>query len=156
MNVVSVKRIKPVFNFLAFVLLYNITYRADTVPPSELICGKWEISAKNLIVDIYREDNKFKAKIIWFNAGDDKPMDSWTDKHNPNKALRNRKILGMSVLENLNYDPYTNSWENGKIYDSTSGREWNASAYIDKNGQLKIRGYWHFKFIGRTLTFRRM
>jgi uncharacterized protein (DUF2147 family) len=125
-------------------------------PPSEQICGKWESSEKNLIVQVYCEDNKFKAKIIWFINSGGKPLDTWTDFRNPDESLRSRKILGMSVLNDLCYKPDTNSWEDGMIYDAEHGRDWNASAYIDKNGILKVKGYWHFKFIGKTMTFNRV
>jgi len=98
----------------------------------------------------------FKAKIIWFSQTGGRPMEYWTDRHNPDPALRSRKILGLSILRDLEYQPGSNSWENGIIYDSRHGREWNASAYIDDEGQLRVKGYWHFKFIGRTMTFRRV
>jgi uncharacterized protein (DUF2147 family) len=91
-----------------------------------------------------------------FKDTEGKPMDYWTDQHNPDPALRNRKILGMSMLSDLKYNSDTNSWENGIVYDSKHGREWNASAAIDKKGMLRVRGYWHFKFIGRTMDFVRM
>ncbi|MDB5011423.1 MAG: hypothetical protein JWQ06_2212, partial [Mucilaginibacter sp.] len=42
------------------------------------------------------------------------------------------------------------------IYDAKNGREWDASAYIDKNGELRVTGYWHLKFIGRTMSFTRI
>jgi len=42
------------------------------------------------------------------------------------------------------------------VYDSRHGREWNASANIGKKGQLHVRGYWHFKFIGKTMNFFRI
>ena len=83
-------------------------------------------------------------------------MGEWTDSKNPDEALRSRKILGMDVLEKLRYDAGSNSWEDGMIYDAKNGREWNASAYISKDGLLKVKGYWHFKFIGRTLVFKRI
>lgn len=120
------------------------------------ICGKWESVENNLIIQVYIADGAFKAKIIWFSDTEGKPMDYWTDRRNPNPALRSRKILGMEILRGLQYDPHSHTWENGMVYDSKHGREWNASAYIDKHGQLRVRGYWHFKFIGRTMTFRRI
>ena len=120
------------------------------------ICGKWESTEKNLRIEVYMQDNQYKANVIWFSDTDGKPMDYWTDSKNPNPSLRSRKILGMSVLSNLRYDAGKNSWEDGMVYDSKHGREWNASAYIDKKGMLKVRGYWHFKFIGRTMDFTRM
>ena len=149
-------RSKLLFNLFALVLLSCTISRANNIPPGEQICGKWESSEKNLIVQVYMQDNKYIAKIVWYSDTDGKPMDYWTDRRNPDPLLRNRKILGMSVLSNMTYMPDTNSWEDGLIYDSKHGRTWNASAYIDKNGLLKVKGYWHFKFIGRTMTFKRV
>jgi len=120
------------------------------------VCGKWESVDKSIIIQVYMQGDDFKAKLIWFSDTDGKPMDYWTDRRNPNPALRNRKLLGMEILSGLQYDPDNNSWENGMVYDSRHGREWNASATIDKNGQLRVRGYWHFKFIGKTMTFYRL
>jgi len=124
---------------------------------AELICGKWQTEQKNLTVQVYQVDDEFRARIIWFNDGDsDKDIDKWTDRKNPDPALRGRKILGMNVLEKLVYDPDSNSWEDGVIYDAKNGRNWNSSAFIDKDGKLKVKGYWHFKFIGKTMTFKRI
>ena len=120
------------------------------------ICGRWQSIDKDLIVDVYKQNNLFKAKIVWFNAGNDKHMHEWTDKNNPDKALRSRKILGMNILNGLTYKSESNSWEDGMIYDAKHGRDWNASAYIDNEGALKVKGYWHIKLIGRTMSFERL
>lgn len=130
--------------------------KGHSTAAAEVICGKWVTTENNLMVEVYKEDNTYKAKIVWFNDGDDpKLMGTWTDQRNPDPALRSRKILGMSVLRNLNYNPSSNSWEDGMIYDAKHGREWNACAHITKNGLLEVKGYWHFKCIGKTLTFKR-
>lgn len=148
--------IKYLFIFFTIIASKNFTLKQLSMPPAEQICGKWESSEKNLVVYVYRENDKFMAKILWFNANDGRPMNSWTDRNNPNEALRNRKIVGMSVLSDLTYNAKSNSWENGTIYDAKHGHEWDASAYINEEGMLKVKGYWHFKFIGKTLTFRRI
>jgi len=147
---------KFLFAFFAMIFLTSISLLANVAPADELICGKWESSEKNLVVQVYKEDNKFKAEIVWFNPGGGKPMEDCVDLHNPDVSLRCRKVLGMSVLLDMVYKPESNSWEDGTIYDAKNGRQWNASINIDKNGLLNVKGYWHFKFIGRTLTFRRM
>jgi len=146
------------FLFACFSLSFftGIKQPANVAAPAEQICGKWESSEKNLAVQVYKEDNKFKAKIIWFVNTGGKSLDTWTDVNNPDESLRSRKILGMSVLTDLCYKSCSNSWEDGMIYDAQHGRDWNASAYIDKSGLLKVKGYWHFKFIGKTMTFIRM
>ena len=128
------------------------------VPECDKICGKWMSSEKNIIVQVYKEGDDFRAKIVWFDDTDDssRPMDSRTDYKNPNKALRTRKLIGMNVLDGLKYTSKSNSWEDGKIYDAMTGHQWNSSACLTDNGELKVTGYWHFKFIGRTMTFTRV
>ena len=129
---------------------------AQTLKACERICGKWESTDKDVAIKVYMQDNEFKAEIIWFSNTEGKPMDYWKDVHNPNPALRDRKILGMSVLSGLKYNAETGTWEGGMVYDSKHGKDWNASATLDKKGVLKVRGYWHFKFIGHTMDFVRM
>lgn len=143
------------FAFLFFIISGLNTY-AGAPPECDRICGKWKSTEKDLIVLVYKENNQFRAKIIWFRDDPSKPMDEWRDTKNENPALRNRKILGMDVLSNLKYDEKSRTWENGMIYDAQHGRQWNAAGYIDKNGLLKVKGYWHFKIIGRTMIFKRV
>lgn len=150
--------VKRVHQLLVVALIYICCAGfTPKIPDSDKICGRWMSEEKNLIVQVFKEGDEFKAKIVWFSDKDDpsRPMDIRTDEKNPDKALRSRKILGMNVLEGLQYEPSTNSWENGKIYDAMSGHKWSSSASLTDNGDLKVTGYWHFKFIGRTLKFIR-
>lgn len=148
--------IKFLFCIILLVFYTNSNFGKNSSAPADAICGKWETCENNLVILVYRESDFFRAKVVWFKDGDPRLMNTWTDKRNPDKSLRSRKIIGMSVLKDMIYNPDTNSWENGIIYDSKHGHEWSASAYIDQNGQLKVKGYWHFKFIGHTLTFKRV
>jgi uncharacterized protein (DUF2147 family) len=145
------------FKFLLFFFLAASIPNTTPIPNPDLLCGKWMSSEKNLLVQVFKEKDVFKGKIIWFkNVDESKAMDEWADKHNPNPALRDRKLIGMNILNDMIYKPKSNSWENGKIYDAKTGHEWDASAHIDNNGELKVTGYWHFKLIGRTMTFTRV
>ena len=143
--------------FLTF-LLTSFTHRlsAQSVPARERICGKWENQAKTLRIQVYTQNNDFRAKIIWFSDTEGKPMNYWKDSRNPDPKLRNRTILGMSILRDLKYDEKKGTWEDGKVYDSKHGKEWNASSAIGPKGLLKVRGYWHFKWIGKSMTFHRI
>ncbi|HEY9001267.1 MAG TPA: DUF2147 domain-containing protein [Mucilaginibacter sp.] len=131
-------------------------FNATAQTGRERICGKWESEQHNLRISIYMDKDQFKAKIIWFSDTEGKPMDYWRDVRNPDPKLRSRKILGMSILSGLRYDPENDSWEDGSVYDSRHGRYWNAAAKIGKKGLLHVRGYWHFKFLGKTITFYRI
>lgn len=143
--------------FIVFCLLYlPVAVWADD--KSDRVCGKWMSSEKNLIVEVYKDGDDFKAKVVWFcdEFVKTKPIENRIDDKNPNKTLKGRKLLGMNVLEGLKYIPKTDTWEEGKIYDARSGRTWDSWAYLNKKGELKVSGYWHFKFIGKTMTFYRV
>ena len=59
-------------------------------------------------VEVYKVNNQFKSQqVLWFNhllQGSKTPMHLSLDTNNPNPALRNRKILGMEILDGLRYD----------------------------------------------------
>lgn len=139
----------------------QLTYSESTVTQSnqnaDAIIGKWMTIENNLEVEVYKEDNIFRAKIIWFKIDDTtRPMDTRTDEKNPDPALRSRKWLGMEVLRNLKYNAHANEWQDGIIYDAKHGKEWDSVVWINDAGLLKVKGYWIFKWISQTLTFKRV
>lgn len=119
------------------------------------IVGKWISAEKNLIVEIYRCNSEYKAKVVWFTDKDDltMPMEVRTDSKNPNPALRNRKLVGMEVLRQLKFDQKSDSWDTGVIYDCMSGREWSSCLSLTEGGRLRVKGYWKFKFICKSMDF---
>lgn len=122
------------------------------------ILGRWMSIQNNFMVEVYKSGNEFRAIIVWFDDSDDpsRPMNDRRDIENPDKELRTQKILGSDVLKELTYSPKNKVWRNGFVYDATSGRTWNANAWIMKDGRLKVRGYWHFQFLGQNLFFKRV
>lgn len=123
---------------------------------ADKIVGKWLANEdKNVIVQIYKSGSEFKAKIVWFDDSDDKsrPMATRYDTKNPDKNLRNRKLVGLEVLRGLIYNPDEDEWQGGHIYDPSSGKEYSAKAWLNSEGMLKVRGYWHFEIFGQNMCF---
>ncbi|MCD8740326.1 DUF2147 domain-containing protein [Mucilaginibacter roseus] len=140
-------------------LLLAAPYKQDaniTQLNGDAILGKWTSEDKKLVVEMYRSGAEYRGKMVWFKDDDSKPMSEWTDKHNPDEKLRNRKLLGMDVVTGLKYDHEDKSYNDGHIYEAKSGKTWNATAKLASNDVLKVKGYWHVKFIGRTMTFMRV
>lgn len=79
-----------------FFLISSFTCIAQNNP--DAILGKWITIAGNCIVEVYKQNGEYKAKILWFNDKGKKPMNDWIDEKNPNPDLRNRKLVGMEVL----------------------------------------------------------
>lgn len=144
--------------FLLPLLVFTISKTSFRLQTSDDIIGRWMSSEKNLEVSVFKVDNEYKARVIWFDDSDDKlnPMNTRTDKMNSNKTLRSRKIIGLEVMHGLIYNADNNEWQHGWIYDSSSGKTWNAKACMTKGGQLKVRGYWHFEFLGKNMIFNKV
>lgn len=118
------------------------------------ILGQWISEQQNLIVEVYQLGAEYKAKIIWALYKKDSKSSTY-DVKNPNPALRSRNVIGMEVLEGLSYCEQDACWKDGNIYDATSGKTWSASARIDGQGTLVVRGYWGFELFGKTLRFKK-
>lgn len=138
--------------YLLFFLSFGIAFSQIS---KDALLGRWIATDKSVAVNVYKEGNSYKAKVIWFDErlGSGTPMYTRKDTHNPDENLRTRKIIGMDILNNLNYNPENQRWENGKIYDASSGRTWDTFAEIKKNGLLYVRGFWKFTWIGKSLYF---
>jgi uncharacterized protein (DUF2147 family) len=64
------------------------------------------------------------------------------DSYNPDPAMRNRPTLGIPILINMKQTE-ANLW-NGKIYDATSGRIWDAKISVSRSDMLEVRGCFGF------------
>jgi len=140
------------------IIIITSAFNVPTVHSSSDITGRWMDADNNLEVEIFKTGNEFRARVIWFDDSDDKsqPMNVRCDTKNADKKLRTRRIIGLEVMRGLTYNVNNNSWEGGRIYDSSSGKNWDANAWIMKDGILKVRGYWHFLFLGQNIFFKRV
>jgi uncharacterized protein (DUF2147 family) len=141
-----------------FGVLFLFTTGIAAQNKQDAIVGKWMSIKGNLLVEVYKLNHDFKAKVVWFDDRDDKskPYNTRMDEKNPDNSLRKRRILGMDVLHGLVYNSEDDRWENGRIYDAKSGKTWDASVWITSDRLLKVRGFWHFEFLGETMQFRRV
>jgi uncharacterized protein (DUF2147 family) len=147
-----------VMKHLMIVCFLGLMIKAQAQTEEDAILGKWESVEKNLIVEVYKQEGTFKAKVVWFYDENDTitPIEERLDTENPNKSLRDRKILGLQVLSGLVYNAKQKRWVNGKIYDSSSGRTWSATVWLTDENTLHVRGYYLVRWLGRTLIFNRL
>lgn len=137
-------------------ILYFCFLNFHAQSKADHVLGNWIATDNSVAVEVYKLKGEYKAKVVWFdeNLGSGKPMHTRRDSQNPNPQLQKRKIIGMEILDGLVYNPKSHVWENGKIYDASSGRLWDSTAHME-NGMLKVRGFWKFKWIGKTMTFKK-
>ena len=118
--------------------------------PDDII-GTWFNAEKNAKIEIFRSEMKYFGKIVWLKDPhvNGKPR---TDENNPESELRSRPLMGLSILQNVEFDD--DEWDDGTIYDPENGETY--ECVITKNGNtLHVRGYIGFSFIGRTTEWTR-
>ncbi len=143
-----------------FLSLLTIMHISNTASQnnSDAIIGQWMTTDNKIEVEIYKTGDEYKGRIIWLDDSNDKsrPMNTRTDKNNPNPALRTRKLIGLVVMTGLTYNAEQNDWQGGQIYDPESGKQFSAKAYLTGNAYLKIRGFVGLEFLGKDLSFKKI
>ena len=122
--------------------------------PSHNVVGVWESEEKNLQVEIFEDNGEFAGRMIYFKCSSEQIMRSRTDTENPDKSLTTRKLLGLKLVTRLEYKGM-NVWDDGKIYDPNTGRTFEARIQLTGQNTAIVRGYWKFKWIGRSMVFHR-
>lgn len=143
--------------FFLSIITLMLVIKAVAQNNSDDIIGRWMSTQNNLEVEIFKDADQYNARVVWIDDSNDKnrPMNVRCDRKNPNVELRNRKIIGLKVLYGLVYNADCKEWMNGKIYDPENGKEWNAKAWLTKEGILKVRGYWNFELAGKWILFKK-
>jgi len=124
------------------------------ISPSERLIGVWESEEKNLLVQISKEKDHFVGTMTFFLCPTETIMRTKVDAENPDPSLTGRKLLGLKLLEKLSYEG-NNVWSGGKIYDPNSGRTYEARIQLISSNSVVVRGYWKFRWIGRSMVFNR-
>jgi uncharacterized protein (DUF2147 family) len=100
------------------------------------VTGRWVTESKDGVVEIYECGATICGKLAKFLATPPNGVGQ-KDTNNPNKALRNRTLLGMNIL--TGFKAAGNEWK-GQIYDPKSGKTYRSVVYKGKSGNLVVKG----------------
>tara|TARA_B100001287_G_C22521478_1_gene452952 strand:+ start:37 stop:465 length:429 start_codon:yes stop_codon:yes gene_type:complete len=122
---------------------------------SDDICGTWLEEKKESHIEIYKINDKYYGKIVWLAnpLNDDRSIK--LDKKNPDPGLKNRNILGLDIIKNLEFIE-SNNWSNGQIYDARTGKTYKLNAKLKSKDILLLRGFLGFSLIGKTTNWSRV
>lgn len=134
-------------------------------PSKNEIIGNWLTSNKDGIVKMYfgnkkgQDPNKIYGKLSWVEEPNNEDGSPKRDKENPDEDLRNRTILGLTIIKDLEWEGDEDDWlwEDGTAYDPESGNTYSFKATIDPEQPdvLNCRGYLGFSLLGRTEVWTR-
>ncbi|HPT14510.1 MAG TPA: DUF2147 domain-containing protein [Bacteroidales bacterium] len=107
---------------------FYITYDDDT-------------GAEKSQVQIFKSTNgKYYGKIVWLKEPlkNGKPK---VDDKNPEAKLQNRPIIGLEILKGFVFDKDDKEWNDGTIYNPSSGKTYSCYINFESPTKIKIRGY---------------
>lgn len=141
--------------FIGFVILYILLiFQSAYSKNPQKILGVWLNTEKDAKIEIYQCGDKICGKILWLKRQEEEGK-ILRDENNPKENLRNRKLVGLDILKNFEYDEDDNKWVDGKIYDPKSGKTYSCVMHLKSQSTLLIRGYVGISLLGRTVEWTR-
>jgi len=137
---------------LMLLLIHPLGTRADE---GDAVIGRWITEKKDSGVEVVPCEGRYCVKIVWLKEPINEDGTEKTDANNPDGALKNRKIIGLTIAKNFEYAG-DNKWKEGKIYDPDNGKTYSCNMALEKKDRLKIRGFIGFSLLGRTTYWTRM
>ena len=103
---------------------------------SDELIGKYRLPNK-LDVEIFKENGKYYGKII---ALYDFEEGQTTDIHNSDKSKHNDPLIGMQIINDLEYDSQENRWINGSMYGPEKGMTFNLKIIEMRDHEIIVVG----------------
>jgi uncharacterized protein (DUF2147 family) len=142
-------------------LLSGLCVTAWGADDADAVAGAWSTADGKARIEIVKHDGLYDGKIVWlkepnYPADDKQGMAGRpkVDRENPDKALQNRSIIGLPLIQGFKYAG-DNVWSDGQIYDPESGKLYSCKLTLMMDGSLKVRGYWGISLFGRTEIWTR-
>ena len=109
-------------------------------------------------LSFYEADNgDYEARIVWMEQPTDDLGKPKTDVNNPRAMYRHIPLSHLVIVRGLRYDAKSGQWENGRIYDPSSGKTYRCFIrFEDDNQTLRVKVYIGFRFLGRSLYWSRI
>lgn len=130
---------------ILFTLVTLLAYSSSN--KSDDIIGLWLDESEKLIVECYKQDAKYFARIRWFEN------ENPAIKKFSEDGLPKDKWLNYKVMENFVFNG--KYWDEGTIHQIKSGSKYDATIQMENKNHLVARGYVLISLFGKDAHFTR-
>jgi len=116
--------------------------------------GVWLMQSR-VAVQIFDCGNLLCGRILWLAIPRDPQGRLDRDKHNPDPALRQRPLCGLTIIWGLR-STGPNRWGGGRFYNPDDGETYNISAELTSADALIARVYVGLPLFGETKVLHRV
>jgi uncharacterized protein (DUF2147 family) len=114
--------------------------------------GLWKGS--DAIFEMFESEGRLSGKIVALSEPTTAEGKAKTDIFNPDPTKRNYPIVGLIFITGLTKKS-ENVWENGTVYDPTSGKSYSCFLELQEPDRMTVRGFIGLAAFGRTYTWTR-
>jgi len=139
--------------YLLVILASQATLQAQSTDGDQIL-GKWEAFDKSGIYEVFKQDGKYFARLIYGKLMRDAQGNLKKDTENPDKSLRSREWYLATFLWDLEYKG-DNEYEDGTVYRFSSGSDYSCNAKVNGN-TLTLSGYIGFSWISKSMDWYRV
>jgi uncharacterized protein (DUF2147 family) len=150
------KKLIWVFVCVAYAAFTTATLAQD----ADDIIGLWITVGGDSHIEIYKKGKLYFGRIAALKKPNYKPGEvddiasqPRVDRNNPDASLRNRPLIGLELMTNFFFED--GIWCNGRIYNPRNGKTYRSNLRLTKTGELKVRGYIGFSWLGSSSVWRR-
>ena len=126
---------KKVFYTLLFVFCGCFLYGQS----ADAIVGTYLKADGKSKVEFFKSGNTYSGKVVWLNEPNDKDGKPKKDPKNPDKALRDRPLMGMVTITGLKYEG-DGKYGDGRAYRPAEGDEVKFKVKINGDGTINVTG----------------
>ena len=150
----------------SFAIVLSGSWASSQEKADELL-GEWYTEDNESKVLVEKRGKKYYGTIIWlseprYELGDVEAGVIKHDRHNRDKGLRARPIIGITVLTDFAFNVKKKTWSGGKIYDPENGKQYKCVLRIGSKASdgstqsLNVRGFVGISALGRTTVWSRV
>jgi uncharacterized protein (DUF2147 family) len=114
---------------------------------SDDIIGLWLDESQKLIVECYKFDTKYYARIKWFK-NENKKIEKFSPHGLPKSQWINYKVMEHFIF-NGEY------WTDGTIHQIKKGTSYDATIHMNNPNSIVVRGYVLVSLLGEDVNFSR-
>lgn len=121
------------------ILVLSIT---GAMAQADKVCGTYKAVQNNAVskVKISKHGDGYRAQVIWVEQPKNANGSIKTDLKNPDKSKRNTPIDKVVLIDKVKYNAKEKIWEDGTIYDPTSGKTYKVELSIQDAKTLVVKG----------------
>jgi len=124
------------FGLVAVAMMFALT---SPVAALQSILGVWLTEERESRIEFVECGSALCGQIIWLQRERDEHGQPYRDVNNPNAALRDRPILGLTIFQNLVPDEESTGWR-GTVYNPQDGDTYETIVFALPDGRLEVKG----------------